>query len=317
MKKITFVTLTVLLFVVSHSFGCAAEITRIKSLAGALPCLRESNSETLVLFDLDETLVKKSEESLSDLFRLCENISLFSNTTTSISAMFFLSELKNKLPKEELIALNIAANQSIKYNLIESGGVPQLIQDLINKKNATVLALTNNLTGSAQELAGFSPDFTPSLQEWRYNLLQNVSLVFSQNYVQTPELPLNLSEEDWTLVKSNYEPPINDPLYYKGIIFTNGLPKGVVLKAFLKQINRMPKKIIFFDDQLDNCKNVLETMKQLNIDVKCFLFIPPMQKRRIESVDESVANEIIQHFKKTGEYPHSSMFGKPLVTFSL
>jgi hypothetical protein len=64
--------------------------------------------------------------------------------------------------------------------------------------------------------------------------------------------------------------PKRFPIFKKGVLFTCGLPKGPVLKAFLQYAELSPKKIIFVDDQRKYLESVEAFCKEAKISFEGF-----------------------------------------------
>jgi len=73
-----------------------------------------------------------------------------------------------------------------------------------------------------------------------FMMLKELAIDLSPSFADTM-LPLPMFD---TLLESK-------PVYYKGILFTNGYPKTEVLGDFLHETNYVPSKIIFIDDHLE------------------------------------------------------------------
>ncbi len=92
----------------------------------------------------------------------------------------------------------------------------------------------------------------PSILEATLKQLQSVGVDF---------------KESSPCVESFYLEMSQSPLFHSGILFIHDAnEKGEVLSAFLKKINRKPKKLIFIDDTLRHIKSVEGAAKSLDIE---------------------------------------------------
>jgi hypothetical protein len=73
------------------------------------------------------------------------------------------------------------------------------------------------------------------------------------------ELAFNQAPADYHLFKV----AAKNVIYYKGVVFCDGLSKGQVLDAFLKECKyQTPKHILMVDDKLKHLLNVRDTIKE-------------------------------------------------------
>lgn len=140
-------------------------------------------------------------------------------------------------------------------NLIETEA-PQFISSL--QKRAKTLAIT---AAMGVEIDG------ASLEERRASELVRVGIDFSSSFPEIPEFVL-----------SGFKPPVlgRDPLFNKGILYTNESNKGKVTVEFFKAISWEPKNFGFVDDRIDHVRAVVGAMKNHfpKANVKGFHFQP-------------------------------------------
>lgn len=183
-------------------------------------------SGTLVLFDVDETLITLTDRlDFSWPFRL--------------QLLWHFPQFINKQAWEFVYS---HLWQQAEFLLVEPI-VAQFIQQL-RSCGCIVLGLTSMESGSYGVI--------PNMPEWRYQTLAHFGIVFTQMFGDS--IFINFSS-----YRNNY------PVLYKGILCANQQPKGKVLKAFLQQYNIQPKKIIFFDDQIEALQSVGDVCVQLHI----------------------------------------------------
>lgn len=178
-------------------------IKEIVSIKQAQNELERADENTLVVFDIDKTLL------VSDV---------------PISFM----------------------DQEIKFDSVEKETV-EIIRNL-QSRGVPIIALTHS--GS-----------TPEICRWRVDNLQQIELDFSNSFA--------LKEFEFDKL-----PMIFDayPSFYRGILCTGGIAKGVLLAAFIQRIGWLPHKVIFFDDQFQFCLNVHLEMSQRGIPVQCYWY---------------------------------------------
>ncbi|MBI2706831.1 MAG: SEL1-like repeat protein [Proteobacteria bacterium] len=185
-----------------------------------------------------------------------------------------LSVLEN-LPSDALVifdldeTLVIYRDESLPPVLTESF-TPTLIRNL-QEKGIKTIALTNSMT--------FLNPGDSSQEEFRYKELLKVGIDFSksfQDFFIFNNLPL---------FEGHY------PLLSKGIIYTNTIPKGEVLSAFLEKMkdSLKPSLIIFFDDRLHNILDIKKVAEEKNIKYIGFFY-----NRILNCLDEWMSYQEIQ-----------------------
>ena len=199
--------------------ACAALVHRIQvphynivpidSFAQAEELLLATDEQTLVLFDVDDTLTVSAvpifwRKFKSEFKRLVKNV-------------FKQSEK----PYEHYASITKAQEipQLIELEIVD------IIADLQVRKIPT-LALTALSTGSFFSI--------PSMPLWRYEKLRAVGIDFKP--VKIP----NITFTELPQKSGNY------PVLYHGILCTNGVSKGKVVGAFLDRTHFVPKRVIFF-----------------------------------------------------------------------
>ena len=90
------------------------------------------------------------------------------------------------------------------------------------------------------------------------------------------------------------------PVYHKGILCAANNPKGKVLKAFFNKINWQPKKVLFFDDEYNNCKSVAKEMKHIEINTQCYWYHAEFNKKK--KINQRVMAYQCNHLTQTGEF---------------
>lgn len=159
--------------------------------------------------------------------------------------------LKGITPEQKDILLNLITKSSDPV-LIEQD-TPEIIKTIAAKKIKT-MALTASLTGQLGKIK--------NLEVWRYEVLKNLGIDFSNSFPQTSEIKFNNVPE---YIRRK-------PVFYKGILCSNGdgnkNNKGDALVLFLEKISFSPKVVIFVDDKKENLENVEQALVKFNPHIK-------------------------------------------------
>lgn len=117
----------------------------------------------------------------------------------------------------------------VKYLLVEPSIIEKI--DLLKQRKMTVLAITAMNTG----------EYWPyeSMEKWRYEHLKELG--FEGDY----------QDQDFDIKDFK-----KHPVFYKGIIATDGEAKGHVLGTVLDRLSLKPTEIIMFDDRLSFLESV-------------------------------------------------------------
>ncbi len=195
--------------------------------------MKSADKDTLVVFDVDEVLFQPIDQVLKAKFQ-----SFIDNFEKIVHNM---SHPLNEVDYNILILLQRHVQP------VDSGFI-KLISDLQNS-HVKVVALTHCISGKFGNI-----DF---VEDWRLAELKKLNYNLVNSW---PDL------EEKILQIDNYEIVRSLPLFKKGVIFTNGVPKGLVLEAFLKYAKIKPKKVIFVDDLAVNIQSVRKVLANLDID---------------------------------------------------
>jgi len=188
------------------------------------------NSDTLVLFDVDNTLIMLSDAVLQPQGKQLSKslISKIQNWTNTI-----------KYPDGFLLGKVLLA---AKWDVVDPKNVP-LIQQL-QERNIPVLAFTGAGTKKVGEIESFA--------DFRIEQLERHGF----NFKKTLNLPDDFQFANEVLLKS-------------GVLFCSEQSKGDVLKTFLKEFQLSPQKIVFIDDRKDFIESVEEAMSEIGIECFC------------------------------------------------
>lgn len=213
-------------------FSAQAKITQIHSLAEAQTILDAADDSSLVLFDVDDTLIAS-----------CTGI--FHPKTAEHEIL--VQALKNNLKEKTKDAFDLLWSKAYLYAeiMLVENEVADIIKNL-QKRNVKVMALTLRDVGVY--------GFIQSLEEHCFTQLQKCKIDFQHNAYQD-------------IIFNEFEPVKGiHPRLYKGIFLTNGTPKGMVLGSFLNTLSSKPQCVIFFDDIMQNLISVEQEMLKQNID---------------------------------------------------
>lgn len=185
------------------------------------------DENTLVVFDIDETLLTRKDKLLRTPL-----------VTTKYAKM---------VPKDKFFPAFSRAFKDGEFELADKRlpGIFKRIKDT----SAKVIALTNVISGSLGVIESY-PDF-------RVRECAQFGFDFSDSFpnIRTLEIPTPQQTLNGKF-----------PLFKNGIICTNGVSKEIVLMAFLHQIKWKPKKVIFIDDLKEYVEKIGDAMKKENID---------------------------------------------------
>jgi hypothetical protein len=251
MKKTVY--LYFIAFVLMFSCNLYAGITAITHINEAKPSLENANADTLVLFDVDRTLVMMGDQLLNS------------------GKAGFLKKIKtypayDKLSQEEKDHLLSIVLLKTTHQIIENNAVD--IIDELQKKNIKTIAFTALWTGRFGSIL--------NMEQWRINNLKTLGLCFKNAF---PDLQIIFFPDQ-----------MESPLFKEGVLMTAQLPKGEVLRLFLNKLNWHPKKIIMIDDQLSYLESVEAVLNELKIEFQGFQYqyVEELLKKQI--LDEALIN---------------------------
>lgn len=133
--------------------------------------------------------------------------------------------------------------------------LPHLIKSL-QKKGVRVIALTSCGTNSFGAI--------PAVDIWSINKLESMGYNLNQSW-------RGFKVEQF----SSFQPPKHKnstPTFKRGILFTCGVDKGEVLKAFIKKHDLEFSKIIFIDDKMPNVSSVEKVSQDLGLTFEGFYY---------------------------------------------
>ena len=206
-------------------------IQEIDSLEQAQPILEQAGKNSLVIFDIDDTLTYPTDTIQTAWGQSTEGREFYRKLEEHIASSPNPDELSGSIFSKILLA--------VKPHTVEpqTASVIKKLQD----RGIKAMALTNWPTGKLGKI--------PSMPAWRFDKLAEVRINFSTGF-DLQEIFLNKNKDKFTSDKQ--------PVFYKGILLTDGADKGSVLGAFLDFMHYTPDRIIFFDDratQVESGKN--------------------------------------------------------------
>ena len=250
------------------SFDARPGVRKIESFRQALKILNIADSKTLVLFDVDDTLIMPA----SKIFRP----SIQEKNKEWINEMMMNAFKRAKKTDSFYIDLWLLKEipDVIEPDIIE---IIKALQD----RGVIVLALTTTGTGSSQLI--------PSIPEWRLSTLRKVGIDFDRT--DMPNMIFNELPKD---NEGNY------PILYHGMLLCNSVSKGIVLGAFLNHIKWKPDKIIFFDNNPEYVKAVAQEAEERKISFYGYEYLGAQNSS--DSLNKEIAELQINHLVDNEEW---------------
>jgi hypothetical protein len=240
------------------STRCSNNIVRIDSFLEAQKVLNAADQDTLVLFDVDETLIttptksywQKNREAHQKEIQELENDAQKRAVAEGREKYIFSKRLATEIP------------------VVIEASAPAIIASL-QERGVKVLALSRCSTGTY--------GFIRNLPQWRSDKLKKIGIDFGKTI-----FPDTIFDELPHDTKGFY------PVLYQGILLTNRVPKGEVLGAFLDRMQYKPSRVLFFDDQKDQVALVATEMCKRGIPFEGYVYngalqlAAPFDKRILE-----------------------------------
>ncbi|MGB7978010.1 MAG: DUF2608 domain-containing protein [Chlamydiales bacterium] len=227
--------------------------------------IENADQDTLVLFDVDQTLITPDDPILKPKYdKLLDDLMGGKKFITDESG-------KTRYIFREIL-------MHAPHSLIDPKSLV-LVQKL-QAKGVPVVAFSAAPGGKIGEVDSFV--------DWRINELHHFGFDFQSIFphIQTLELPKD----------TDLEFP---PIYKSGVLITSLHDKGPVLLNFFKESNWTPKKVIFIDDQMSNIRSVIESLEghteTIGIHYTGASLIPC-------ALENKAAKYQVEHFLKTGNW---------------
>jgi hypothetical protein len=248
-------------------------IQKIDFMDQAQEELLNADGQTLVVFDIDGTLIDSFESGL---------FILYDPRKVPPGDRAFMEKVKGELEaygkkigvdrKRDMI--NSFLTLKTKKELVEPI-IPELIRRLQARKIPTV-ALTGCPAGSFGTV--------PCGRTLRYSSLRRFGIDFSLSFPQEQMI--------FTALKAYNG---DYPMFYKGILLANWKnKKGPLLGAFLDRIGWRPKKVILFDDLSNHLESVLEEMNRRDIPFRGYWYLGA-QQHQFPAFNRKIAEVQLEH----------------------
>jgi hypothetical protein len=235
------------IFIVQHRQGCDGQkFPQIDSYQQVLHLLKQCNANTLVLFDVDDTLISAYDVMARDFDW---PLSFW------VRALFWHPSLITTPGWEHFCGIMF---QQSKRFIIEPE-LPQIINDL-KDRGCMVIGLTSMESGVLGVI--------PNMPEWRFEMLKDFGIQMSRSF---PDASFRTLPQ----YRNNY------PMLYKGILCCNQQNKGDVLGAFLDYFKLSPQNIVFFDDYPRYVRSVAEQCAKRKITLYGFEYT---RKKKLSGV---------------------------------
>ncbi len=219
-----------------------AEISQIRSFQEAEAILATTDKNTLVLFDVDETLIYWADKIQYPKFK---------------SQWQDMKKMAWERAGDRQTLLRSKIFLKCKKVLIEPF-VADIIRQLQDRE-VKVLALTKMESGNY--------GIIPLMEEWRYQELRDLGITFKSWSDHRMEFSQCVTREN------------NYPVFYKGILVTNRHEKGEVLGAFLDTIfereGYKPDRVMLFEDQIGNLQSVEQELASRGIAFEGYHYLGP------------------------------------------
>jgi len=256
-----FIQIIFLLFYATLS----AKIIPISNIEDSQGYFEGLDSQSLVLWDVDETLIIPSDQVLHPENHMIRKalIQHYMGNLSKEKFEEFVSQILSRTP----------------YCLINHV-VPHLISSLQNQ-GIHVMAFTAMGTGNYGSIS--------SLEDWRIQQLRKLGIDFSRCFPQHSGL-------SWkeTISTKGF------PAFKDGILCSDHLEKGPVLHNFLHKIQWKPAQVLFFDDLLDCLISVEQALETLNIPFIGFHYQASQLKLGKPPVDLKLAHYKFQFLVQNG-----------------
>ena len=213
-------------------------IHSVSSFLDAEPYLAQCNKDSLVLFDVDDTLITSPDTFARGNIPGVLYLQLYITFPTLLKSSQWerITSLVDDMAPHILIEPHVAT----------------MINHL-KQKGCHVLALTT----IESKKYGVIPDRA----RWRAMMLENMGIVFSNNFPNQTYTQLSSYRAEY-------------PVLYEGILCTNLVSKGEVLAAFLETNNLKPTHVFFFDDDYKNLQLIGKTCENKAIPCTLFHYCP-------------------------------------------
>lgn len=219
-----------------------SQIRKIHSFSEAHLVLQTANQDSLVAFDIDDTITTPTSKI---------NWAKYHPAQKALTKQV-KDQLKGR-PNNKPDRFYADLWRSIDGSPLIEKSSRNIIAALQNHGVPTI-ALTALYAGPSY--------FEPYLPEWRLHSLQKLGIDFSR--ISFPDMVFhNLPLDQFG----------NPTAFYHGLLCSSNIPKGEVLKAFLEKLKWKPNQVIFFDDLIENIESVAQAMREMQIPFYGFHYL--------------------------------------------
>lgn len=271
--------ITALVLFLSSCSWHTADIHEIQSINEAQWAFSAATQNSLLVFDIDQTIANPTEQLFNLLYIDIADFALRDHAF--IHNLRANSQVLRSADKD---FCNEPAFVSALFSAMSFVPVEQQTIELIKEaqqRGVKVIALTAVNPGPLGTI--------PSMEQWRVDTLAQLGLDFSTSFTQERITFQHLRPRKGHV-----------PMYYRGVLCASRMHKGIVLAAFLDEINWNPENIFFFDDTKEQCFNIRSAMKKRNIPTECFWYRAAFQEKI--AIDQTVIQQQINHWEAHKEF---------------
>jgi len=266
MKKVITTLIAFCLFLTSLS-GVIIEVPNLDLFEKAI---QSSDQNSLVLFDVDGTLIESKDLILRSSAR--EKWFQFSKEILENPAV-----VPPGMHGEEYFSGQILSQMD--FEVVN----PKIITiiDSLQRQDIKTIAFTRLDTGPCGAIQ--------AMEDWRIEHLKKLGMDFRPAFSQLQEI-----RWDHLALKGKI------PLYKEGVLYANKQGKGAILLAFLEAAKWMPSQVFFIDDRLEYLESVEEALKVTGVDFIGFHYTEATDRPCI--IDEQLVKFQMVHLAKTGRW---------------
>lgn len=208
-----------------------AEIHHCKTIQEVLPYLEQTTPNTLVVFDLDDTLITKTDKVL--------------RPPAKDYHMGCYFKLIQKVKFDQIVHYISIIETTAQPELVDPSW-PSIIADL-QKITPYVMAHT----AAFPKKMGIIENFP----EFRHQLLAALGIDFS---------PVSAIYPNVELTELDHIPNVH-PVFHAGMLFSENYAKGEALGTFMNHYKVTPEKVIVVDDLTNNLRTIEREMNKRGI----------------------------------------------------
>lgn len=217
-----------------------SQIQKIDRIDQVKKLFASATPKDLFVFDIGNVLLEFSDPNLQSRFDEHPELKKIKESLIEV-----LKQGPNT--REELVKFKSDMRLNAKIQPVEEALNDAIV--MLQKRKIKVIGLTALDTGSF--------GLIKSLEDWRYKQLASLGLDFSSSF--------DPKKIDLLEVSIERDKVVSHALYYHGILFTNDIPKGLVLKTFLNKIGFKPDRVFFFDNSVKNAASVVKELEGASI----------------------------------------------------